>query len=132
MVTLAALSFMDLESQAASLITLVLSGALLVTAGALIFRSAIVSFHRRRFQMLDTRHTAIVTVIVGAILGMLVAVSSVASPPLSAVLVRRGTPHSVPTISRWHPLPADCWLYYVLAALAGGTYSAERPSRQHD
>jgi hypothetical protein len=53
MVTLAALSFMDLESQAASsLITLVLSGALLVTASALIFRSAIVSFHRRRFQML--------------------------------------------------------------------------------
>ena len=66
MVTLAALSFMDLESQAASsLITLVLSGALLATAGALIFRSAIVSFHRSRFQMLDTRHTAIITVIVG-------------------------------------------------------------------
>jgi hypothetical protein len=78
MVTLAALSFMDLESQAASnLITLVLSGALLATAGALIFRGAIVRFHRSRFQTLGTRHTTIVTVIVGAILGMLVAVSSV-------------------------------------------------------
>ena len=42
------------------------------------------------------------------------------------------SPHSVPTISRWHPLLAGCWLYYVLAALAGGTYSAERPSHQHD
>jgi hypothetical protein len=51
MVTLAVLSFMDLESQAASnLITLVLSGALLATAGALIFRGAIVRFHRSRFQ----------------------------------------------------------------------------------
>ena len=86
MVTLAALSFMDLESQAASsLITLVLSGALLVTAGALIFRSAIVSFHRRRFQMLDTRHTAIITVIVGAILGMLVAVSSVGAGAMGVI-----------------------------------------------
>ena len=84
MVTLAALSFMDLESQAASsLITLVLSGALLVTAGALIFRSAIVSFHRRRFQM--TRHTAIITVIVGAILGMLVAVSSVGAGAMGVI-----------------------------------------------
>jgi uncharacterized protein len=53
MVTLAVLSFMNLESQAAgSLITLVLCGALLVTAGALIFRGAIVRFHRRRFQTL--------------------------------------------------------------------------------
>jgi hypothetical protein len=39
---------------------------------------------------------------------------------------------SVPTISRWHPLLAGCWLFYVLVALAGGTYSAERPSHQHD
>jgi uncharacterized membrane protein YfcA len=86
MITLAALSFMDLESQAASsLITLVLSGALLVTAGALIFRNAIVSFHRSRFQMLDNRNTAIVTVIVGAILGMLVAVSSVGAGAIGVI-----------------------------------------------
>lgn len=86
MVTLAALSFLDLESQAASsLITLVLCGALLVTAGALVFRSAIVQFHRSRFQTLDTRHTAIVTVIVGAILGMLVAVSSVGAGAIGVV-----------------------------------------------
>jgi uncharacterized protein len=86
MVTLAALSFMDLESQAASsLITLVLSGALLATAGALIFRSAIVRFHRSRFQTLGTRHTAIVTVIVGAILGMLVAVSSVGAGAIGVI-----------------------------------------------
>jgi hypothetical protein len=86
MVTLAVLSFMDLESQAASsLITLVLCGALLATAGALIFRSAIVRFHRRRFQMLDTRNTTIVTVIVGATLGVLVAVSSVGAGAIGVI-----------------------------------------------
>jgi uncharacterized protein len=77
---------MDLESQAASnLITLVLSGALLATAGALIFRGAIVRFHRSRFQTLGARHTAIVTVIVGAILRMLVAVSSVGAGAIGVI-----------------------------------------------
>src|SRR5215471_1799320 len=52
-----------------------------------------------------------------------------ASPPLSAALVRRGTADK-PALRPNHL--AGCWLYYVLAALAGGTYSAERPSRQHD
>jgi uncharacterized membrane protein YfcA len=86
MVTLAALSFINLESEAASsLITLVLCGALLVTAGALIFRSAIVRYHRRRFQTLNARNTAIVTVIVGAVLGILVAVSSVGAGAIGVI-----------------------------------------------
>ena len=84
MVTLAALSFMDLESQAASsLITLVLSGALLVTAGALIQRDR--EFPPSSISVLDTRHTAIITVIVGAILGMLVAVSSVGAGAMGVI-----------------------------------------------
>jgi uncharacterized membrane protein YfcA len=87
MVTLAILSFMNLESEAASsLITLVLCAALLVTAGALIFRSAIVRFHRRRFQTFNARNTAIVTVMVGAILGILVAVSSVGAGAIESSL----------------------------------------------
>jgi uncharacterized membrane protein YfcA len=86
MVTLAILSFMNLESEVAtSLITLVLCAALLVTAGALIFRSAIVRFHRRRFQTFNARNTAIVTVMVGAILGILVAVSSVGAGAIGVV-----------------------------------------------
>jgi uncharacterized protein len=86
MVTLAGLYFMNLESQAASsLITLVLCGALLVTAGALIFRSVIVQFYRSRFQVLDSRSTAIATVIVGAILGALVAVSSVGAGAIGVI-----------------------------------------------
>lgn len=43
----------------------------------MIFRGAIVQFYRRRFPPLDDRSTAIVTVIFGAILGVLVAISSV-------------------------------------------------------
>jgi uncharacterized membrane protein YfcA len=78
MVTLAVLLFMNLESQAArSLITVVLCGALLMTAGVIIFRSTIVRFYRSRFPVLDIRNTAIVTVTVGAILGVLVSISSV-------------------------------------------------------
>jgi len=78
MVTLAVLSFMNLESQAArSLITVVLCGALLMTAGVIIFRSTIVRLYRSRFPVLDIRNIAIVTVTVGAILGVLVSISSV-------------------------------------------------------
>ena len=76
--TLVFLSLMSPESQAARhLITLVLSGALLLTAGVLIFRNTIVQFYRDRFPPLDHRKTEIVTVIVGAALGVLVTISSV-------------------------------------------------------
>ena len=85
-ITLAVLSFMNLESQAArSLITLILCGALFMTAGVLIFRGAIVRFYRSQFPMLDVRNTAIVTVIVGAILGVLVAISSVGAGAVGVI-----------------------------------------------
>ena len=48
-----------------------------MTAGVLIFRSTIVQFYRNKFPTLDDRSTAIVTVIVGVILGALVTISSV-------------------------------------------------------
>ncbi len=76
--TLVFLSLMSPESQAARhLITLVLSGALLLTAAVLIFRNTIVQFYRERFPPLDHHKTEIVTVIVGAALGVLVTISSV-------------------------------------------------------
>ena len=76
--TLVFLSLMSPESQAARhLITLVLSGALLLTAAVLIFRNTIVQFYRERFPPLDPHKTEIVTVIVGAALGVLVTISSV-------------------------------------------------------
>jgi hypothetical protein len=75
--TLALLSLLNQSEVARGLITVILSGALLMTASVLIFRGAIVQFYRRRFPPLDDRSTAIVTVIFGAILGVLVAISSV-------------------------------------------------------
>ncbi len=86
MVTLIILSFMNLESQVArSLITLVLCGALLMTAGVLIFRRTIVRFYRNQVPSLDDRSTAIVTVTVGAILGVVVAISSVGAGAIGVI-----------------------------------------------
>ena len=76
-ITVALLSLLNRSEAARGLITVILSGALLMTAGVLIFRSTIVQFYRSRFPTLDDRSTAIVTVIVGAILGVLVTISSV-------------------------------------------------------
>src|ERR1700719_3249406 len=77
-VTLFALSYMNLNSEAArSLITIVLCGALFVTAGLLIFRNTILAMYRTHLIELDPHNTTIVTVIVGALLGVLVSISSV-------------------------------------------------------
>lgn len=86
--TTALLSLIDLDSEfARSLITLVLSGALLITAGVLIFRSVIVGFYRSQFRPLGPRNTALLTVIVGGVLGVLVTVSSVGAGAIGVVAV---------------------------------------------
>jgi uncharacterized membrane protein YfcA len=85
-VTLTALSFVKVQSETArALVTLVLCGALSMTACALIFRNTIVRLFRNRFPGLDGRNTAIVTVAVGAILGVLVSVSSVGAGAVGVV-----------------------------------------------
>jgi uncharacterized protein len=77
-VTLYILSYMHLNSAAAtSLVTIVLCGALIITAGVLIFRNAILTTYRAHITELDPRNTAIVTVLVGGLLGVLVSISSV-------------------------------------------------------
>lgn len=76
-ITVALLSLLNRSEAARGLLTIILSGALLMAAGVLIFRSTIVQFYRNRFSALDDRRTAIVTVIFGAILGILVTISSV-------------------------------------------------------
>ncbi len=84
--TLIALSLMKLDSQAArSLITLVLCGALSMTAAVLIFRNTIVQTWRSRFPALDGRNTALGTVIVGAALGVLVSISSIGAGAIGVV-----------------------------------------------
>ncbi len=85
-VTLALLALINHESPGArSLITVVLAGALLMTAGVLIFRNAIVRFYRSRYPVLDNRTTDAVTVIVGAVLGALVSISSVGAGAIGVV-----------------------------------------------
>lgn len=84
--TLTILPSMDLESPGArSLITLVLCGALLLTAGSLIFRSAIVRFNRRRFRPIEDWKTTVITVVLGAVLGVLVTTSSVGAGAVRVV-----------------------------------------------
>ncbi len=85
-VTLTALSFVKVQSETArALVTLVLCGALSMTACALLFRNAIVRLFRDRFPGLDDRNTAIVTVVVGAVLGVVVSVSSVGAGAVGVI-----------------------------------------------
>lgn len=92
--TLAVLSRFDLNDNAArGLITLVLSGALLVTAFVLVFGASIVQLYRARVRELDARRTAFTTVLVGALLGVLVSISSVGAGAIGVVLLMLLYPH---------------------------------------
>ena len=69
---------LDLNGAAArSLVNVVLSFALLLTAASLIFRKAILDSLSGRIERLDERTIARATVLVGAALGVLVSISSV-------------------------------------------------------
>jgi uncharacterized protein len=77
-VTLVVLWRLDLNgSSARTLINLVLCFALLLTAVSLIFRKAITDRYRSRLEGIDAGTTAVATVLVGAMLGTLVSISSV-------------------------------------------------------
>jgi uncharacterized membrane protein YfcA len=76
--TLTILWRLNLNGEVArSLINLVLCGALFLTALALIFRNAIMTRYRQRFDRLSAANTSLITVLVGAVLGVLVSISSV-------------------------------------------------------
>jgi uncharacterized membrane protein YfcA len=85
-VTLAVLSYIDLSGEGArDLITLVLSGALFVSAFVLVFGASLVSAYRARVGELDGLRTARVTVLVGALLGVLVSISSVGAGAIGVI-----------------------------------------------
>src|SRR3974390_2242126 len=85
-VTLAALSHFNLSGEAArNLITLVLSAALFATALVLVFGNAIVLAYRARVTELDPHRTAVNTVLVGTLLGVLVSISSVGAGAIGVV-----------------------------------------------
>jgi uncharacterized membrane protein YfcA len=87
-VTIAALSHFNLNGDATrDLITLVLSVALFATAFALVFGGSIVALYRARVSQLDPKRTAITTVLVGALLGVLVSISSVGAGAIGVVLL---------------------------------------------
>jgi uncharacterized protein len=76
--TLFALSQFDLRGEAAGgLITAVLSGALFVTAASLIFRRRLIEAYGARIGGLEPRRTKMLTIATGAVLGVLVSISSV-------------------------------------------------------
>src|SRR5271169_5182985 len=86
--TLLALSHFGIYSQAAhGVITGVLSGALAATAAVLIFRKKILAFYAAHVGELAPRRTAILTVLVGAILGLLVSISSVGAGALGVTAI---------------------------------------------
>jgi uncharacterized membrane protein YfcA len=60
---------------------------LVATAAVLIFREKILAFYAVRVGELDPRQTAILTVLVGALLGMLVSISSVGAGALGVTAV---------------------------------------------
>ena len=84
--TLAALSHFNLSGDAArNLITLVLSVALFATAFVLVFGTSIVAIYRARVAELDPHRTAVSTIVVGAVLGCLVSISSVGAGALGVI-----------------------------------------------
>jgi uncharacterized protein len=84
--TLAILSQTNLSGEATrSLITLVLSIALFATAFVLVFGGPIVALYRARVSELDPRRTAVITILVGAVLGVLVTISSVGAGALGVI-----------------------------------------------
>jgi uncharacterized membrane protein YfcA len=86
LVTLAVLSHFNLSGDAArNLITLVLSIALLATAFVLVFGEAIVAAYRARVAELDSQSTAVNTVLVGLVLGVLVSISSVGAGAIGVI-----------------------------------------------
>jgi uncharacterized membrane protein YfcA len=81
--TLLVLFRLDIASVSArSLITTVLACALLLTSAVLIFRKKILLLYAHRVGALDPRRTEILTIATGAVLGVMVSISSVGAGAL--------------------------------------------------
>ncbi|HEX3442052.1 MAG TPA: sulfite exporter TauE/SafE family protein [Pseudolabrys sp.] len=149
-VTLVALSYFNINGEAArSLITLVLSFALFLTAVLLVFGDSIVKVYRTRVPGLESERTAVNTVAVGVALGVLVSISSVGAGAIGVValvllyprlpmarIVGSDIAHAVPLtfvagVGHWMMGSVD-W-HIIVSLLAGslpgiviGSYSAVR------
>jgi uncharacterized protein len=149
-VTVAILSHFNLNGEAArSLITLVLSLALFLTATLLVFGDSMVRLYRARVSEVESERTVINTVVVGAMLGLLVSISSVGAGAIGVValvllypqlpmarIVGSDIAHAVPLtliagVGHWMMGSVD-W-HIIVSLLAGslpgifiGSYSAVR------
>jgi uncharacterized membrane protein YfcA len=84
--TIAALSLLKLNGEAMrGLITLVLSVALFFTAIVLVFGQAIIATYRARVTAVEPERTRAGTVLVGALLGVLVTISSVGAGAIGVI-----------------------------------------------
>jgi uncharacterized protein len=85
-VTMSVLSVLDINSAAArELINAVLTIALIVTAVTLLFRDRIVRLSAGRLDVLTPRQAAVLTVIVGGVLGTIVSISSVGAGAIGVI-----------------------------------------------
>src|SRR5262249_34113960 len=76
--TMVAIWKLDLDAASQrSLVNLVLCFALLLTAVSLIFRKSILERYRQRMERVDDKTIVVATVVTGALLGVLVSISSV-------------------------------------------------------
>jgi uncharacterized protein len=86
--TLVVLWQLDLKGTSErSLVNLVLCFALLLTAVSLIFRRSILERYRRRLERIEPGTTALLTVLAGAILGVLVSISSVGAGAVGVTML---------------------------------------------
>jgi hypothetical protein len=82
------LSYFDLHSRAANrLITVLLGLALLATSTALVLRPQIMRYYTAWVGKLDSGRTAILTILVGAALGVMVTISSVGAGALGVTML---------------------------------------------
>ncbi len=87
--TLLVLSRFDVNGAAMrGLITTVLSVALFVTAGLLIYRRKLLTFYVARVGELSARRTNRLTLLSGAVLGVLVSISSVGAGAIGVTVLR--------------------------------------------
>lgn len=149
-VTLAALRALDINSAAArELINVVLTVALVITAVTLLFRDRIVARYSGRLGLLTDRQVAVLTVAAGAMLGVIVSISSVGAGAIgvtalillypkmpTARLVGTEIAHAVPLtlaagIGHWLLGSVDLAVFasLILGAVPGiliGSYAAPR------
>jgi uncharacterized protein len=151
--TLVVLSYVGLKSTAGrELITIVLGIALFLTALALIFRNFIVEFYATHIGELDGRRTALLTVLVGSILGVLVSISSVGAGAIGvtalvllyprlgiAKLVGSDIAHAVPLtliagIGHWilGSIDGHIYLSLIVGSLPGIVLGAYVATRIHE